>query len=377
MKKALFTIVLLLYVSSSCFAATPEEAKAILNKKGISISESSLISNSQTGNTQTVQLLLDAGISPDARNQFGWTALMVALSANQQEVISALITAGADVNAKTKLGESPIYVAVLSGNADAVQRLIFLGANPHDKTKMGLSAYAMAKSLNRGDLMAIMSKGAARSSGNPEASIIPPDYPQISTKTSLIMLDEFAIAKARAEAPALKDINAWNRQIAYWIGSKGYSVFMNYAPLRYQLITPYSLTRFAFYKAGRQFKEPDQSLLNEIANNKNIAWVYLWGSGTLDYAARMVPGPPITNVVIRKNGVIYQPLSREQYVPAAITSLGVSADAGAWPSLTTSSAWPFPIDLFSKEGDFEIIAIDTEDHQKPLRVSAEDMVKFK
>ncbi|MHC1761716.1 MAG: ankyrin repeat domain-containing protein [Negativicutes bacterium] len=149
MKKLIFITVLLIYISSLCSAATPEEAKIILLNKGIAASESALISNIPMGNTQNIQLLLDAGVSPDSKNQFGWTALMVALTINQQDIAKILLDAGANVNAKSNIGDTPIYVAVLSGNKDIVEKLISLGAKPYEKNKLGLSAYSMAQTLNR------------------------------------------------------------------------------------------------------------------------------------------------------------------------------------------------------------------------------------
>lgn len=144
-------------------------------------------------------------------------------------------------------------------------------------------------------------------------------------------------------------------------------MFTKYAPLRYQLITPYSLARFVYYKTERQFKEPQPATIQDIMKHKNVAWVFLWGTGSMDYAVGMFPPPPIANVVIRKNGVIYQPLPKDQFTPTTFSVIGI----------LESQVWAFPLDLFSKEGDFEIIAVDTQDHQKPLKISADDMLKYK
>jgi len=377
MKKLLITALFLVLIPTACLALSPEEAKTLLAEKGISVSESSLLSNIPIGNIQNIKLLLDAGVNPDSRNQYGWTALMVALSSGQQGVADALVSAGSDINAKSQMGESPIYVAVLSGNTDWVQRLMSLGAKPYEKNKLGMSAYTMAKSLNRTDIMTIMNQPSLPDAVNsPLGNSLPAGYPQITTKTSLIVLDEKALALAKSEAPSLKDINEPNRQFAYWLGQREYGIFTKYAPLRYQLITPYSIVRFAYYKAGRQFKDPDPTLLQDIYRLKNVAWVYLWGTGAYDSAIQLFPAPRIVNVVIRKGGIIYQPLPKEQFTPTSLSSIGVNTNSEFWP-LSTSSMWAFPLDLFSQDGDFEIIAIDTEDHQKSLKMSPEDMAKFK
>ena len=61
----------------------------------------------------------------------------------------------------------------------------------------------------------------------------------------------------------------------------------------------------------------------------------------------------ITNVVIRKNIIVYQSLEHE------------------------GDKWYFPIDLFTSNEPIEIIAVDNDNEQKIIKVSSDKIASFK
>lgn len=77
-----------------------------------------------------VRLLLQAGADPNARDFHQNTPLMLACIASppNTEVIRLLILAGAEVNAKNSMGDSALAMAVSEDNMELVKLLIRLGA---------------------------------------------------------------------------------------------------------------------------------------------------------------------------------------------------------------------------------------------------------
>ena len=58
-----------------------------------------LIEASRLGHTETVEMLMEKGADVNARNNDGWTALMMASNDGQTETVALLVEKGADVNA--------------------------------------------------------------------------------------------------------------------------------------------------------------------------------------------------------------------------------------------------------------------------------------
>jgi ankyrin repeat protein len=76
-----------------------------------------------------MQLLLEKGSDPNARNKFGETALMWAV--HDIAKVKLLIQHGADVNAKAKSGNTPLLIASIGqGKYDIIKVLLDNGADP-------------------------------------------------------------------------------------------------------------------------------------------------------------------------------------------------------------------------------------------------------
>lgn len=81
-------------------------------------------------------LLLDAGASPDAREDGrGRTPLHLALDKQHPEAAKLLIVRGADVNARDRRGRTPLHIAAQQGYADVARMLLDRGALVDARTK--------------------------------------------------------------------------------------------------------------------------------------------------------------------------------------------------------------------------------------------------
>lgn len=100
------------------------------------------------GNEDIVRLLLDAGAKVNAKNERGWTALLYALKWEHASmaVVQALISAGADVNVKNNDGETALDLA---RDRRLFKSLLRAGA---DISQMaGKGGKAMENSIRMGD----------------------------------------------------------------------------------------------------------------------------------------------------------------------------------------------------------------------------------
>lgn len=83
-----------------------------------------LIQPSLSESLPTVMLLLDAKANIEAPDQNGWTALHIAASKGNKELVSLLLSRGAQVNATTTANQTPILMAACNGHTQVVQELI-------------------------------------------------------------------------------------------------------------------------------------------------------------------------------------------------------------------------------------------------------------
>lgn len=104
---------------------------------------------------EIVRMLLDAGISPNARDEGGNTPLHEAMAGDGTNLVAAaeLLAVGADVNAQNEDGQTPLVY--LYESAYDYERVVpFLlehGANPLIANKRGKNAIDIARQMARGE----------------------------------------------------------------------------------------------------------------------------------------------------------------------------------------------------------------------------------
>jgi ankyrin repeat protein len=92
---------------------------------------------------ELVQILLDAGAYVDVRGR-GYTPLGLAARNNNIEVLRLLLRAGADPDRKSDDGDFPIHAAVRSGHVNVVEALLKAGVDLMRFDREGLSPLALA-----------------------------------------------------------------------------------------------------------------------------------------------------------------------------------------------------------------------------------------
>ena len=130
------------------FAKILIEAGADYNFKEKSLGKTSLRAAAHFGRTEMVQLLLDLGLDPDVRDDWGWTPLHVAIN---PETAKALIDGGADIHAKAKDGNQAIHSLIGENMLDSVKYLLSLGVDVNTHGKNNITPLHQAVIFNHVD----------------------------------------------------------------------------------------------------------------------------------------------------------------------------------------------------------------------------------
>lgn len=97
----------------------------LLAKNGVTYTESSFFNAIKIGDSESVKLFLQAGMSVNQiQNDTGNTPIMIAIESNQQAIFSFLISKGADLKLKDQKGNTPLDLAVKQGNPQIIKQLM-------------------------------------------------------------------------------------------------------------------------------------------------------------------------------------------------------------------------------------------------------------
>ena len=140
------------------FAKILIEAGANYNFKEKSLGKTSLRAAAHFGRTEMVQLLLDLGLDPDVRDDWGWTPLHVAIN---PETAKALIDGGADIHAKAKDGNKAIHSLVGENMIESVEYLLSLGVDVDTLGKNNMTALHQASIFNHKDAASLLINNGA------------------------------------------------------------------------------------------------------------------------------------------------------------------------------------------------------------------------
>ena len=125
---------------------------------------------------QIVDILLRAGADVTIADGYGMTALHLAASMPDRELVvlamvSRILRAGASADSRTDSGITPLFFAVESGRVKVAQALVKAGANPAAPSTKGTPVSLAEKSGNRA-MLAVLRGPAASPRDEPRAGAV-------------------------------------------------------------------------------------------------------------------------------------------------------------------------------------------------------------
>ncbi|MCX6774391.1 MAG: ankyrin repeat domain-containing protein [Candidatus Micrarchaeota archaeon] len=139
--------------------------------------ETCLIDAIEQGDNKEIEILMNAHVDANSFDQFGRTALMLAITNLEKleeysKLCALLIKRGADVNANDDDGDTPLMLAVDEGNLGIIRMLIRSGANVNAKNNEGETALMRARDhRNKETINVITSYYMSRVLSNEEAEM--------------------------------------------------------------------------------------------------------------------------------------------------------------------------------------------------------------
>jgi ankyrin repeat protein len=196
--------------SALMWAAGNEDMVRLLLARGADVNAKSqegrtalLVAAGTRGSSAAVQLLLDRGAAPAARDVAGVTAIMRAAEAGDAATIEQLAKRGVDVNARASNGATALGAAATARCGACVDSLLSLGADPKIATKRGVTPLALAAMFGAGGIVkALLARGADPNACDDEGytpllRAVYSDFGTIDTVRAL--LDHGADATARSK----------------------------------------------------------------------------------------------------------------------------------------------------------------------------------
>lgn len=111
-----------------------------------------LFAMARTGDTQTLDAYIAAGVPADLANDNGDTLVMLAAYHGHAATVRALLARGADPDRANDKGQTPLAGAAFKGEPDVVEALVNGGADPTAGTP---TAVDTARMFGRDDLLSL------------------------------------------------------------------------------------------------------------------------------------------------------------------------------------------------------------------------------
>jgi ankyrin repeat protein len=114
------------------------------------------------GDMATVQQLLTEGVSVDAAQGDGMTALHWAASREDLSMTALLLKSKANVNARTRInGVTPLFMAARKGNAAIIEALLNAGADIQSRSTVGTTPLMMTAASGNADAVRVLLNAGA------------------------------------------------------------------------------------------------------------------------------------------------------------------------------------------------------------------------
>jgi len=119
------------------FGEGKTSAPAEGDHRGASYSELDLLRAVASANKAKIELMLGAGISANAKDEQGQSALTMAAALPNTDIAELLIAHGADVNARSQDGATPLMAAMMTGHKETAKLLLRKGADVNASAPVG------------------------------------------------------------------------------------------------------------------------------------------------------------------------------------------------------------------------------------------------
>jgi hypothetical protein len=121
-----------------------------------------LMARAREGEVHELTRLIAGGVSPNARDVGGFTALMAAIVNDQMAAARTLLDRGADVNLRAHGGITALMLAVINDRPDAVKLLLQRGADINAQSGAGWTALTFAVWKHDANLERVLLSHGAR-----------------------------------------------------------------------------------------------------------------------------------------------------------------------------------------------------------------------
>ena len=125
----------------SAFGERKSGAVTDRDQKGSGYSEQDLLRAVASGNKGRTDSVLRAGISANAKDEHGQSALTMAAALPNTDIAELLIAHGANVNATSHDGATPLVAAMMAGQKDTAKLLLRKGAEVNASAPVGSPAF--------------------------------------------------------------------------------------------------------------------------------------------------------------------------------------------------------------------------------------------
>lgn len=138
------------------------EARRQLEQQGVQYTEAAFLESIKNGNAQLVAQFLVAGMSPNLKDSYGSTALMLAAEKGLTPVVIALLGDGVDIEAKDTTGNAALAWVAGEGHAETIKALLDRGANVNAINTSGKNALMAAAQYQHNDVVEILKQAGSQ-----------------------------------------------------------------------------------------------------------------------------------------------------------------------------------------------------------------------